>query len=180
MTRGMFVTVLEKFAQADTEPYGEPAFQDVPAGAYYAPYVGWAAEKGVVNGVSAAEFAPGRDLTREQMATMLYNYAQEAGCDVSSNPEALRKFPDGGSVSAYAQEPMAWAVTHRVLAGSDGRLNPPGDRHQGPDRPDLLRRPERALRPGGGPRGGAARRGAPGGRAPGGRRTSRGGAAPGG
>lgn len=43
MTRGMFVTVLGKFAQADTEPYGEPAFQDVPAGAYYAPYVGWAA-----------------------------------------------------------------------------------------------------------------------------------------
>ena len=107
MTRGMFVTVLGKFAQADTEPYGEPAFQDVPAGAYYAPYVGWAAEKGVVNGVSATEFAPGRDITREQMATMLYNYAQEAGCDVSSNPEALRKFPDGGSVSAYAQEPMA-------------------------------------------------------------------------
>lgn len=72
MTRGMFVTVLGKAAMMDTSAYGTIQFKDVPGDAYYAPYVTWAAEVGVVNGTSPTTFSPNNSITREDMATMLY------------------------------------------------------------------------------------------------------------
>lgn len=126
MTRGMFVTVLGKAAKMDTSAYGTSQFKDVPGDAYYAPYVTWAAEVGVVTGTSPTTFSPNNSITREDMATMLYKYARAYGFDTSYNEANLLDYPDTGIISSYAQVPMAWAVTQGVLAGSDGYLNPKG------------------------------------------------------
>lgn len=126
MSRGMFVTVLGKAAGIDTAAYSGSQFTDVPSDAYYAPYVSWAAQLEVVNGTSPTTFSPNSSITREQMATMLYKYAKAAGCDTSLDPSKLLSFPDYAAISDYAQQPMAWAVTHGVLAGSDGKLLPLG------------------------------------------------------
>lgn len=126
ITRGMFVKVLGSAAGLDTTGYTSSQFKDVPSNAYYAPYVAWAAEVGVVNGTSATTFSPENYITREDMATMLYKYARAYGYDTSYEEAKLLDFPDCNKISSYAQVPMAWAVTHGVLAGSDGYLNPKG------------------------------------------------------
>lgn len=126
MTRGMFVKVLG--SAAGVVPGGEPAsrFADVPGDAYYAPYVAWAAETGVVKGTSDTTFSPEEAITREDMAVMLYQYAEARGFDTSYEEEKLEAFPDSGEVAGYAQAAMAWAVTHGALAGSGGYLEPKG------------------------------------------------------
>lgn len=126
MTRGMFVKVLGSAAGA--EPGGESAsrFADVPEDAYYAPYVAWAAETGVVKGTSDTTFSPEEPITREDMAVMLYQYAEARGFDTSYEEERLEAFPDSGEIAGYAVTAMAWAVTHGVLAGSGGYLEPKG------------------------------------------------------
>ncbi len=126
MTRGMFVTVLGKFAEVNPNAYESGSFSDVAIRDYYAPYVEWAAEKGIVGGVGGGKFAPGSSITREQMALMLYKYAKTVGADTSVDADQLLSFPDWMSTSEYAQQAMAWAVTHGVLGGSDGKLLPQG------------------------------------------------------
>ena len=126
MTRGMFVKVLG--CAAGAEPGGESAsrFADVPEDAYYAPYVAWAAETGVVKGTSDTTFSPEEPITREDMAVMLYQYAEACGFDTSYEEERLEAFPDSGEIAGYAVTAMAWAVTQGVLAGSGGYLEPKG------------------------------------------------------
>lgn len=126
MTRGMFVTVLGKFAQVDPSGYAAGSFTDVTSRDYYAPYVEWAAESGLVSGVGGGKFAPGNSITREQMAIIFYKYAKTVGADTSVDADKLLSFPDWLSTSEYAQQAMAWAVTHGVLSGSDGKLVPQG------------------------------------------------------
>lgn len=126
MTRGMFVTVLGRAVQAEGEEAGPSPFEDVAEDAYYAPYVAWAAGAGVVNGTSPTTFSPEEQVAREQMAVMLYQYGQAYDLDASFAEGALDSFPDGEQVSPYAREAMAWAVTHGVLQGSDGVLDPQG------------------------------------------------------
>lgn len=127
MTRGMFVTVLGKASQVDASRYNSSQFADVPSDAYYAPYVTWAAGKGVVSGTSPTTFSPDKAITREDMATMLYRYVEAYGYESAYDQADLLAFHDAGEISSYAQVPMAWAVTHDVLAGSDGYLEPKGD-----------------------------------------------------
>nr|WP_325237821.1 S-layer homology domain-containing protein [uncultured Oscillibacter sp.] len=79
MTRGMFVTALGRLADIDPNSYKTGKFTDVKADAYYAPYVNWAAEKGIVNGTSATTFSPDTNITREQMAVIMANYAKKLG-----------------------------------------------------------------------------------------------------
>ena len=124
MSREMFVTVLGKFHGVDTGKYPIISFTDVKGSDYYAPYVEWAAKNDVVSGVGGGKFAPNSSITREQMATIFYKYAQLVGADTTFNFTKLLNFPDGTKVSEYAQQAMAWAVTHGVLAGSDGKLLP--------------------------------------------------------
>lgn len=126
MTRGMFVTVLGKFADVNPDVYEAGSFTDVTSRDYYAPYVEWAAESGIVSGVGGGRFGPGNSITREQMAIMLYKYAKTAGADTSVDADKLLSFPDWLNTSEYAQQAMAWAVTHGVLSGSDGKLLPKG------------------------------------------------------
>ena len=128
MTRAMLVTVLWRYANAP-KPGANP-FTDVPNGKWYTDAVAWAAEKGVVNGVGDGKFEPDGSVTREQMATILYRYAQKVGIDTSKHTE-LSAFPDASRVSAYARAPMQWVVAEGVIGGSreNGQdwLNPQGN-----------------------------------------------------
>ena len=126
MTRAMVATVLYRMAGSPTTSY-EKIFQDVPSGKYYSVSVTWAAQNSVVNGYGDGKFKPGTNVTREQMATMLYNYANALGLDTSSRAD-LTTYKDGSQVSGYAKIPMRWAVASGILAGtSSGELKAKSD-----------------------------------------------------
>ena len=116
MTRGMLVTGLWRMA-GRPEAKAPAAFRDVDAGQYYAEAVAWAAENGIVAGISETAFAPNAKATREQLAAILYRYAKWSGVDVTKTAD-LASFPDAGKVSAYAEEPLAWAVANGIVSGT--------------------------------------------------------------
>ena len=125
-TRGMIVTILYRL---ENEPAvsGGSAFTDVESGAWYADAVAWAAANDIVNGTSATTFAPNSPITREQMATMLYRFAQYKGMDAVTLQEHLTGYPDGDQVSDYAIPAMNWAVGQGLIAGMEnGTLVPQG------------------------------------------------------
>lgn len=126
MTRAMLATVLSRMAGVEN---GGPdaGFTDVPPDAWYASAVNWAANAAVVNGMGSGLFCPDINITREQMAAMLYRYAGSyLGRDVSARGD-LSAFPDCGSVSAWAEDAVAWAVGAGLLTGyGDGTLGPGG------------------------------------------------------
>lgn len=127
MTRGMFVTVLaNKTENYSAHQYTGSSFADVAAGQWYAPPVEWASQSKLVNGVGNGCFAPNDSVSREQLAVILYNYAKGCGADISTTTGALGAFTDNGHISGYARTAMEWAVSHKVLNGSDGRLDPKG------------------------------------------------------
>lgn len=114
VTRGMLVTVLHRME--GTPAGGSQPFADVAAGAYYADAVAWAADKGIVAGMSATTFAPSASITREQMAAILYRYAQFKGFDVTGRAD-LTAFADAASISAYAKESISWANAEGLISG---------------------------------------------------------------
>ena len=123
-TRGMLVTILHRM---EGEPQaGEHSFTDVAEDEYYADAVAWAAENDIVNGYSDTVFAPEKAMSREEMAVVLYRYAQYKGWDVSAQGD-LSRYTDSESVSAWSAEAMTWAVGAKVMNGMDGRLAPQGD-----------------------------------------------------
>ena len=124
-TRAQLVTILYRLA-GEPEPGGDSGFSDVAAGIWYTDAVAWAAENGIVNGTTDTTFAPGEDITREQLVTVLYRYAESKGYDVSASAD-LSGYPDAGQVQDYAQPAMAWAVAEGIVEGVDGNLNPTGD-----------------------------------------------------
>ncbi|MCI8922276.1 MAG: S-layer homology domain-containing protein [Acutalibacter sp.] len=127
MTRGMFVTVLANKTDGFVAGrYKESTFADVAAGQWYAPPVGWASQNKLVGGVGNGRFAPNDSVTREQIAKILYDYAQQTGNDTSADESSLQGFGDAGKVSSWARQAMAWATTHRVIKGDGGRLDPQG------------------------------------------------------
>ena len=126
MTRAMLVTVLWRY---EGQPKGySSTFSDVNAkdGGWYADAVAWAAANGVVNGVGNNRFDPNGKITREQMAAILYRYAEKKGLDTSKRGN-ISAFPDAGSVSAYASDAIRWAVGEQIINGSDGKLLPQGN-----------------------------------------------------
>ena len=124
-TRAQLVTILYRLA-GEPEPGGDSGFSDVAAGIWYTDAVAWAAQNGIVNGVSDTEFAPGDDITREQLAAILYRYAAYQGYDVSQRAD-LSGFGDAESISGYAQEALSWAHAQGLVLGfEDGSLRPQG------------------------------------------------------
>lgn len=117
MDRAMLVTVLWRLA-------GQPAsnatvpFTDVSAKGYYADALAWAFENGVVRGVTETTFEPESVVTREQITAILFRYAGQRGYDVSGRAD-LASFSDAGSVKAYAKDAMAWAVSVKLIKGTD-------------------------------------------------------------
>lgn len=125
-TRGMIVKVLGDMDGIDISDYPGSRFADVKPGSWYAPYVEWAVENGIAGSVDGSKFAPSGEVTREQMAQIFYNYAEYAGCDLSTHGGLLENFSDGGMVSKSARYAMMWALTHGVLNGSGDKLYPQG------------------------------------------------------
>ncbi len=122
VTRGMFVTLLYRLSGAP-EVNDALSFTDVDADQYYADAVNWASSNGIVNGMSAAEFAPGAEVSREQMVTMLYRYAQYIQRNTDKDTK-LNGFGDSAEVSNWAEAAMKWAVAEGIITGSNGNLNP--------------------------------------------------------
>ena len=116
-TRAQLVTILHRLA-GEPEPGGDSGFSDVAAGTWYTDAVAWAAENGIVNGTTDTTFAPGEDITREQLVTVLYRYAESKGYDVSASAD-LSGYPDAGQVQDYAQPAMAWAVAENIIQGME-------------------------------------------------------------
>ena len=119
MTRSMLVTVLGRLAGIDPADYsGESAFSDVDPDAWYGPYVAWAAETGVVQGVGGDRFAPDDPITREQLCTMLVRYLDSDGIELPelTNPAA---FTDEDEVSDWAKEAVERFRQLGIVEGSD-------------------------------------------------------------
>lgn len=124
MDRGMFVSVLSRLADIDPTQYGVSYFYDVKETAYYSPAVQWAASYEIVSGTGNYNFSPTMPAQRQQIAAFMYRFAQATGNDLTVDENALDDFSDAGSVAGYARTAMAWAVTHKVLSGNDGKLMP--------------------------------------------------------
>ena len=101
MTRAMFVTVLGRMEGVDTAEYTKHPFSDVPKGEYYTGYVAWAAEKGIVTGVSATSFNPDGRLTREQLCVIIARYLASNGATLTPDPDA-EDFADADEISDWA------------------------------------------------------------------------------
>ena len=123
--RAMIVTILHRL-EGTPAPDAQAPFTDVPAGQYYAEAVAWAAANSIVNGTSDTTFAPLNNITREQMAAILYRYAQYKGYDVSGSAD-LSAFTDAASISDYAVSALQWAVDAGLINGKgNGILDPKG------------------------------------------------------
>ena len=125
-TRGMIVTILYRM---EGEPETEAAdFTDVNADAYYADAVAWANANGIVTGYGDGLFGPEDTITREQMAAILYRYAQYKGYDVTTGGMALNEYTDASEISEYAVTAMQWANEQGLITGSTSTtLEPQGN-----------------------------------------------------
>ena len=92
-------------------------FDDVPRGQWYTNAILWAKLTSIVNGTSATTFDPSGQITREQLAAILYRYTAKYAPDATGNAASLADYPDAGSVSAYARDAMAWAVGNGLIKG---------------------------------------------------------------
>ena len=126
MTRGMFVTALGRLAGIDPADYQAGKFTDVKADAYYVPYVNWAASKGIVSGTTDTIFAPDSQITREQMAVILKNYAAKLGYTIPKTLEAVT-FADNTKISSQVKEAVKSMQQAGILAGkTNNRFDPKG------------------------------------------------------
>lgn len=125
MTRAMLVTVLYRL-EGEPAGTGSSSFSDVYSGSYYEKAVAWAAANGIVTGTGSTSFSPDAKVTREQLAAILYRYAQYKKLDTDAGAK-LDSFSDAGNVSGYASEALSWAVSEGLINGASGRLTPKGD-----------------------------------------------------
>ena len=126
MTRAMFVTVIGRASGIEPEDYSVSDFSDVDIGEWYGPYVAWAAESGIVNGVGGNLFAPDDPITREQMAVIIMRYAEHEGSELeSTNPAA--DFTDAELIDDWAAEAVGLAQRAGLITGKEGgRFDPLG------------------------------------------------------
>ena len=125
MTRAMLVTVLYRLEGQPTVN-GRSGFSDVTFNSYYEDAVTWAADNGIVNGISTSTFSPNVNVTREQMAAILYRYAQYKKYNTAAS-SSLNSFSDHTSVSGYAVASLQWSVAEKLVNGSNGKLMPTGN-----------------------------------------------------
>ena len=126
-TRGMIVTVLYRL---ENQPSTSAAsFTDVASGAYYANAVAWANANGIVSGYGSGKFGPNDKVTREQLAAILYRYAQYKKYDVSVGEDTnILSYDDAQSISSYAIPAIQWACGAGVVTGKSGsKLDPKGN-----------------------------------------------------
>ena len=122
-TRAMMVTALYR-AEGEPAVWGGLAFEDVESGSDYEYAVAWAKTNGIVNGVSESRFAPNDNITREQIATIVYRYAIYKGMDAVNLSENLT-FTDADEISEYANSALNWATQTELIKGyEDNTVRP--------------------------------------------------------
>ncbi len=122
MTRSMLTTVLYRMAGSPEITYS-PIFNDVPKGTWYSDGTVWAGVNNVVKGVGNGAFNPNGELSREQIAQMLYNYANWLGLDTSKRGD-VSAFTDAASISGWAKDAVSWAIETGLMQGSAGEVMP--------------------------------------------------------
>lgn len=129
LTRGQFVTTigrLEGVKSLAEGGSGKTNFSDVNATSYYAPYVKWAAENGIVNGTGSGKFSPDAKITREQMATIIVRYAEKMGITLTDGSQEER-FADDGNISSWAKEAVYDMKASGIINGVGGnKFEPQG------------------------------------------------------
>ena len=126
LTRAMLVTILWR-SEGKPAASAQTSFTDVPAGAYYAEAVRWAAANGVVKGVSSTEFGPYKNITRQELVTILWRLAAKKGLNTSNAGLTVPEFADRSQIAAWAAEAMSWGCTRGILTGkSANRVDPTG------------------------------------------------------
>lgn len=130
VNRAMMVTILYRLEGAPAVST-TGSFTDVPAGQYYTDAVEWAKENEITGGYGNGLFGPNDLLTREQMATFFYRYAEFKGYDVSASAD-LSGYTDLGSVSSYALDAFKWTNANGLIKGTTTTtLSPKGDATRG-------------------------------------------------
>jgi len=124
LPRAQFVTMLYRIDGSPATVY-TPKFLDVPDNAFYSLAVIWASDSSrrIVSGYNKDYFGSSDSVTREQIATILYRYANYKGYDTGKTAD-ISNYPDAGNVSAYAKAAMEWAVGTGIISGNKGYLNP--------------------------------------------------------
>ena len=127
MTRGMFVTILGRMEGIDAAVYASiNTFSDVKSNQYYAPYIAWANEKGIVSGMGGEKFAPNAAVTREQMAVMMMNYMKLKGQGPAGAWTIQLTYNDLDKVSSWADEAVMFMTMKNLMngMGNDAKGNP--------------------------------------------------------
>ncbi len=125
LTRGMVVTILHRL---ENEPETDfvSTFEDCAEGMYFAEPVAWANEHKIVKGYSATHFAPDDSMTREQMAAIIYRYAEFRGLDLGTDgTDKALPYVDSGSISDYALEPVRWVTERGLMQGNEAKCFSP-------------------------------------------------------
>ncbi len=123
-TRAQLVSILYRVQGEPTTVKGyelsklRAPFDDVPRGQWYTDAIWWAKLMGVVAGTSATTFDPEGEITREQLAVILYNYTKQFAPGSLTATGSLAGFPDAASVSSWARTEMAWAVGNGLISGT--------------------------------------------------------------
>lgn len=128
LARAQLVTILHRHAGRPYAPY-ENRFPDIGEDEFYTNAVMWASSKDVqvATGYSdTGTFKPGNNITREELVTMLYRYAEYSKMDISQKAD-INSFPDAGHVSGFAKEAMQWGIAKKLIKGDKGYINPQGN-----------------------------------------------------
>ncbi len=124
LTRAMLVTILYR-VEGSPEVESDSKFSDVKNADWYGAPVIWAAENGIVNGISETEFAPNNAITREQIAAIMYRYAGSKNLDTKLEGNGVTAFDDAATVSTWAKDAMSWAVNAKLINGkTETTVNP--------------------------------------------------------
>lgn len=139
MTRGMFVTVLGRLADADVSSYNKSSFSDVDSDAYYMGYIEWASKNNIVNGTANGNFAPDQGITREQMAVIIRNYAKIMDIKLTQ-AYGEDAFADSAKISTYAKDAVKQMQMAGVISGKNSNLFDPQGKATRAEVAALLRR----------------------------------------
>lgn len=127
LTRGQLSTILWRM-EGSPKPVNGKDFADVRSEDYYYEAVTWASGKGIINGYGDGKFGPNKNVTREQLAVMIYNYARYKKKDMSKTVE-ISKYKDASGVASYGVIPVKWAIANKIISGKDNgtRIDPRGN-----------------------------------------------------
>ena len=125
LSRAQFATILYRMEGEPETTYDSAVFPDVADGQFYTDPVMWAKSTGIISGYEDGRFGPADEITREQMAVMMYRYAVMRGLNTSAEGD-MGGFPDAGQISPFAEKEMKWAVGTGLIRGDGGNVNPQG------------------------------------------------------